>query len=90
MRPFHLTVLLFVSVLLSGCVGISGERVAADGSCLKIRADRFLWVSQNMEFTTEAEGVKVSLKAQKSSSDTQAVEALANIAVQAVNKAPAQ
>jgi hypothetical protein len=81
--------LTLLPLLLAGCVNIEGSRTAPDGSSLSIKANRFLWVSQNMEFTTEAEGVKVSLKAAKSSSDTQAVEALANIAVQAVNKAPA-
>lgn len=81
--------ILCVPVLLSGCVQISGQRTAPDGSSLSINANRFLWMSQNMEFTTEAEGVKVSLKAEKSSSDTAAVQALANIATSAITKAPA-
>jgi hypothetical protein len=84
-----LIILPLLAITLTGCVQISGQRTAPDGSSLSINANRFLWMSQNMEFTTEAEGVKVSLKAEKSSSDTAAVQALANIATTAVSKAPA-
>jgi hypothetical protein len=85
---FRLLAFPLFALLFTGCVQISGQRTAPDGSSLSISANRFLWMSQNMEFTTEAEGVKVSLKAEKSSSDTAAVEALANIATTAISKAP--
>ena len=81
--------LIVAPLLFTGCVGIAGERTAPDGSKLKITANRFLWFSQNMEFTTKTtDGVSVSLKAEKSSSDAVAVEALANIATSAITKAP--
>jgi hypothetical protein len=80
-------ILASILFLFTGCVGIEGTRTAPDGSVLTIKANRFLWVSQKMEFTTEAEGVKVSLRADKSSSDSQAIAALAAIAATAA-KAP--
>lgn len=82
--------LLFITplILLTGCAFVEGERVAPDGSKLSIRSSRILWASQDMEFTTESDGVKVGLRAKKSSSDAIAVEALANIANTAIQRAP--
>lgn len=81
-------ILLPITLLLTGCAFVEGERVAPDGSKLVIRSSRILWASQDMEFTTESDGVKVGLKAKKSSSDAIAVEALANIANTAIQRAP--
>jgi len=82
-----LILIAILPLVLTGCVGIEGTRTAPDGSTLTIKANRFLWVSQKMEFTTEAEGVKVSLKADKSASDSQAIAALAAIAATAASSA---
>ena len=71
-------------LFLTGCVNISGERTAPDGTKLAIRADRFLWMSQQVEFTTkDSSGVTVGLKVGNSRPDVEAINALANIAGQA-------
>lgn len=72
---------LFVALcglpLLVGCVNIKGERTGPDGSKLSISAQRFLWSSQDLSFTTMTDdGVAVELKASNSSSDADAIASL--------------
>lgn len=79
--------LLLLALSLTGCVYVSGTRTGPDGSKLTISSTRLLWVSENMTFSTMTDdGVLVELKATKSSSDGEAVAALAEIAKGAVVK----
>ena len=75
---------IFVALVMaccSGCVNITGERTAPDGTKLAISAKRFMWMSQQVEFSTkDSSGVSVSLKVGNSRPDVEAITALANIA----------
>lgn len=82
---------MLIALVLTGCVNISGSRTAPDGSRLTINAQRFLWSSQDLCFTTITDdGVTVELKASNSSSDAQSIanlsEALGEIAKTAIAK----
>ena len=85
-----LALTLAVVLMLTGCVNIAGTRTAPDGTKLSISANRFLWMSQQVEFTTkDASGVSVGLKVGNSRPDVEAINALANIAGQAAGQAAA-
>lgn len=76
---------------LTGCVSVSGTRTAPDGTKLAIATHRFLWASQNIDFTTtDITGLTVGLKVGASSADASAITALGNIAAQAVAAAAAK
>ncbi len=61
---------------LVGCVNIKGARTMPDGTSLSISAQRFLWASQDMEFSTQTEDTIVTLKASSSKSDADSISAL--------------
>lgn len=68
--------LLLLLPLLAGCAHISGERTP-DGT-LKLTTTRFLWSSQNVQFSlTDGTNMVVTLKASKSNSDSEALGAIA-------------
>jgi hypothetical protein len=63
----------------SGCSSINGSRELADGSRLRISANRFFWSSEGVETSvTETNGLKFTLSVQKSSVDAAAIGAVAS------------
>lgn len=58
--------ILILSVL-SGCARFRGEAKYPDGTVLKIEAQRFLWVTPDLEFSAkDASGTEVKLNAKQS------------------------
>ena len=76
MKPHKIFAVLCALPLVAGCVNIKGERTGPDGSRLSISAQRFLWVSQGMEFSTQTEDTIVTLKASTSKSDADSIAVL--------------
>lgn len=63
-------------LLLCGCAHIAGER-KPDGT-LTLTTTRFLWSSQNVEFSvSDGTNLVVTLKAKKSQTDAEALSAIA-------------
>lgn len=68
--------LLGMGLLLSGCAHIAGER-SPDGT-LKLTTTRFLWSSQNVQFSlSDGTNIVVTLRSSKSNSDSEALGAIA-------------
>ena len=73
--------LLLPLLLAAGCSSITGTRTAPDGTTLTMTCNRFLWVSQKIEFSTkDSKGFDVSLKVGESRTDVEAINALAALA----------
>ena len=71
-----------LALLSAGCNSINGTK-SADGS-LKIRANRFMWASEGVDFSVKDEkGFTTTLKVAKSKSDTEMLGTVTSAAVEA-------
>lgn len=68
--------LCIIALSLCGCAHISGER-KPDGT-MTVRTTRFMWSTQNLEFSVnDGTNVVATLRAKKSSPDAEALGAIA-------------
>lgn len=66
-----------VLTMCSGCVVVGGQYRAADGSTLRVRTYRLLWMSEAVEFGTTNKDLSASLRLLNSRPDAQALRAVA-------------
>jgi uncharacterized protein YegP (UPF0339 family) len=75
-------------MLTTGCANTGGSHTLPDGSKIAVHSQRFLWVSEGVNFTAkDPSGFSASLATSKTGSDPASIDALGKVIEAAINSA---